>query len=126
MGSFSELYGEMLEVIRSIDRMRSTIHKWMAAEHAIYLAKKALDSFAEANHLRVIAEFQMGAVRESIWFGNEIYEPLAFDEYDWSDDERRSSLMERKSHLPQPEFAFFVMGYRRRHGQNKPSVIGKI
>jgi len=126
MGSFSELYGEMVEAIRSIDRMRSTIHKWMAAEHAIYLAKKALDSFAEANHLRVIAEFHMGTVRESIWFGNEIYEPLAFDEYDWSDDERRSSLMEHKSHLPQPEFAFFVMGYRRRHGQNKPSVIGKI
>ena len=126
MGSFSELYGEMLEVISSIDRMRSTIHKWMAAEHAIYLAKKAVDSFAEANHLRVIAEFQMGAARESIWFGNEIYEPLAFDEYDWSDDDRRSSLMERKSHLPQPEFAFYVMGYIRRHGQNKPSVIGKI
>ena len=126
MGSFSELYGEMLEVIRSIDRMRSTIHKWMAAEHAIYLAKKAVDSFAEANHLRVIAEFQMGAARESIWFGNEIYEPLAFDEYDWSDDDRRSSLMECKSHLPQPEFAFSVMGYRRRHGQNKPSVIGQI
>ena len=126
MGSFSELYGEMIEAIRSIDGMPSMFKKGMAAEHAIYLAKKAVDSFSEANHLRVISEFKMGARREYIWIGNEIYEPCEFGEYDWTDDKKRGVLMSFTSRIPALEFAFAVMGYRKVQGQNKPSVIGKI